>query len=343
VNSDEDYPLRSNPGGAHPGDDGEVRVQLLDDVRGVFQKTASITSPDLSLFFIAFFVLLAYFHETHQAYTAIVLGAWLLIQLGSFVVKDDFRNDLFWSIFSLIGNLLFYLFIGYLWSLAKLYLDVWQGHLPTELMSQIRVCVSTKGEPGCVLQFLFAMKWNIIRWMMAWPVSMAYTLSRDPLRIITDVIFDWSRQRYYVIITSALAAHDASTNATFNPADPSSVGAADWYILAWWSGSVTAYLVIGYAWTHLKLFVDVWQGTLPQSLDDEVRQVYQGDKNYWQFVVKIKWLVLTWLITWPLSIVYTLLRHPVRILAETIYKLSQRKYMWLVRKGMEARDSAQPN
>ncbi len=342
--------------------------QVIEDVRIRFdnksatelvKSLATFTSPDLSIFFVLFFIVLAYFHESHYAVTGVAIAAWLVLQLVSSVINEDFRTDLFWSIFSLFGNLLFYLFLGYCWSMAKLYLDVWQGHLDPTLMSKIRMCVSDAGKPGCVVSFMFEIKWKIVHWLTTWPISMAYTISRDPLRIMTDLIFEWSRQRYLAIITAALRAHDSSASylAAHPPLETSGrqfpdgsigIGAPlhtsasdEWLLLAYTAAYIVGYILVGFIWSHVKLFIDVWQGTLPPSLDQEVRSVYAGNKNYWSFVAKIKWLVLTWLVTWPLSIAYTILRHPFRILFEFIYKLQQRKLVWIVNKAMETRANKQ--
>ncbi len=326
-------------------EDASPRMSKLEDVRIMFDTRspaqvvnalATHTAPDFSLVFIILFVALAYFHETHFAYASVVIGTWLAVQVASSVIKEDFRNDLFWSLFSLIGNFIFYLVLGYCWSLAKLYLDVWQGHLSEELMQRIRTCVSTEGTPGCIMAFLLDMKWDIIKSMTVWPVSLAYTISRDPLRIFTDIAFNWSRQRYVYIISSALQAHDAA--ATF---DAAGTNGNDWQVLVVWLAYVIGYLLIGFLWAHCKLFIDVWQGALPPSLDAEVRSVYAGDQNYWRFVYKIKYLVLQWQITFPLSILYTVLRHPLRILADLIHKLSKRGQVWIIKRAMEARDFKQ--
>jgi hypothetical protein len=206
--------------------------------------------------------------------------------------------------------------------MAKLYIDLWQGHLDVKLMDQARLCVTPQGPEGCLLAFLLEMKWNIVRWMTTWPISLIHTISRDPLKIFTDLIFEWSRQRYLFIIKAALSAHDDQNFST-----------PLWY----YPVGVVAYFIIGFIWTHVKLFMDVWQGSLPPTLDAEVQDIFQKQSGYLGFVLKIKWLVIQWMITWPMSILYTLLRHPFRILADFIYHLTQRKYVWIVEKAMDTR------
>lgn len=302
----------------------------LRSPRETFRVVARATAPELSVFFCLAFAAVAYFHESHFAHVSIFLGIWLAIQLIFNVLDDDFRNDLFWNVFSLIGNVAFYLFLGVLWAGAKLFLDIWQGHLNAELFARIRTCALTEQE-ACAIPLLFDMKYMIIQWITTWPASLAYTLSRDPLHIITELLFSWSRQRYFAIMVSAVKAHDLS-----NSLDNTN-GGASWITLATWFSYLLAYFALGYIWTHIKLFIDVWQGALPPSLDSKVRDVYERKASYWEFVGQIKWLVTQWMLTWPLSIVYTLLRHPLRILVDFIYQLSQRKYAWIVGKAMETR------
>lgn len=286
------------------------------------EAAAQFTAPDLSLPFLAFFALLTYCHETYYTQTILLLVAWTILQVVSVALTDDFRMNLFWNVFALLGNLLFYLLIGYCWSMLKLYVDIWQGHMPAELMTRIRTSIAS----GAFGSVLLDLKWTIIRWMITWPASVLYTFSRDPLRIITELLFEWSKQRYAYIISTALAHHDQKEYAPVS-----------WAVVGVWFAYVLGYAAVGYAWTHAKLFIDVWQGALPASLEEQLRQVYDRKASYWEFVQRIKWLVFQWMITWPFSIVYTVLRHPCRIVADLIYTLSQRKYAWIVRKAMEVR------
>ena len=313
-------------GRAHNGD---VSIQIWDapDLRTAIHQAADYTAPGLSLAFLALFAACAYFHESYTGYTGIAIGLWFVLQFVNQALQEDFRNDIFWSLVSALGNVVLYLFIGYLWTHAKLYLDVWQGHLPTDLTKQVQTCLSDNGENGCFVKFLLDIKWLIVRWMLTWPVSMAYTLSRDPLRIATDLAFEWSHQRYLFIIKYALSH------------SPGDVGPERIYLL-WWVIYFVVYMLIGYAWTHVKLFIDVWQARLPRTLDEELRDVYKRKASYWNFVRRVKWLIMRWVLTWPFSMVHTILRDPLRIVAEFIYKLSQRKYVAITKKAMDWRGQA---
>ena len=311
------------------GDGDEVAVAVAVPVSSVPEElvpavkaVATYTAPDFSLFFIAFFALVTYCHETYYLQSIVLIGAWAALQMVSLGLEEDFQSNLFWNAFALLGNLLFYLLLGYCWSMVKLYLDIWQGHLSPALMNSIRTSLAN----GAIGTVLLEMKWNIMRWMITWPASLVYTMSRDPLRIITELLFEWSKQRYIYIISSALQRHDQMEEI---PVSWTSVGIGFLYFLA--------YALIGFIWTHAKLFIDVWQGALPASMERELHEVYERKASYAAFALRIKWLVFQWMVTWPFSIVYTILRHPCRIIADAIYELSQRRLIFLIRTAMDLR------
>ncbi len=307
----------------------EVSVPRFQSPAELINEAASFTSPGFTLFFVLFFVVIAIFHENYSAQTSVAIACWFLIQLVSYVLREDFSNELFWNILGLLGSVFVYIFIGHLWSYAKLYVDLWQRHLDPSMITKFRTCASTPVGDGCMIPLLLEMKWHIVHSTLTWPVSMIHTLSRDPLRIMLDMLFEASRARYMAVIRSALDTSISEQNSSSS------------WVLLWWFGTIFGYLIIGYAYTHLKLFFDVWQGTLPKNVDEQVRAVYAGNKNYFAFVVGIKWLVMKWMFTWPISLIYTLFRHPLRLLSDFVYQLSTRKYAWLVNKAMIWRNQKQ--
>jgi len=246
------------------------------------------------------------------------MGLWLALQVAGNVLDEDFRDNLFWGILGTVGNLVLYVLIGHAWSYVKLYIDISQRHLSEPLMAELTKC----GDAECFFQFLLSSKLLLAQWTLTWPMSMLYTLTRDPLTIFTNLLFKWSQERYVWIIQSALGTSSDSN---------------EWTLL-WFLGTVVGFFAIGYFWTHVKLFLEVWQGTLPKKLDEQVRAVYANKESYWQFIVDIKWLVMRWMLTWPFSVLYTLFRHPFRMLAEFVYELSQRKYAWITKKAMKLRN-----
>lgn len=290
------------------------------------RSVAQISAPDFSLIFGVFIIAITYFHEYHFTKVAVVLSVWFTVQIVAHSMNDDFKNDLFWNILTLLGNFVLYLFCGYIWSMAKLYIDIRQGHLDPTLITRIRECVSTD-QTGCIIPLLMDMKWMIVRWMTTWPISLVRTLLRDPFNITIDFIYTSSLRRYYAIMGSAIGALDMHDSLSTD-------AATSWSTVVIYLAYVVGYFAIGYVWTHVKLFVDVWQGALPLSLDQQVRDAYDRKIGYWAFVKQIKWHVTSWMIVWPFSIFYTLLRHPLRILVDFVYELSQRKLAWIVEKAM---------
>lgn len=294
----------------------EKKNFINDEVKEALSHIRDATSPDFSLYFIGLFILSTFIHESHTTGFVILFSGWILIQLVTHVLDEDFNSNLFWNIFSLLGNVIFYLFIGYCWSMVKLYIDIWQHHLPIELNNSIYKCFSDTGKEGCTIQILGELKWYVVKWITTWPFSLAYTLSRDPLKIATDAIYEFGKQRYIYIIKSAISSGNQTIITPL------------WFLLMFLS-----YLIIGWVWSHVKLFFDVWQGTLPSNFNKEASEINNDQKMY-AFVIRIKKLVVSWNILWPFSIVYTLLRHPLRMLADVIYAFSIKSYIWITRKAL---------
>jgi hypothetical protein len=277
--------------------------------------SAAYTAPDFSLFFLVFFAIAAYLHESYVYQFAGIMIVWCFVQLAGKAIDPEFRANLFWSILRLIGNFAFYLFLGYLWSLVKLYLDVWQGHLPAAQIAQMKHCVSAAGQPGCIIDIILTLKWNIVQWMITWPVSMTYSLCRDPVRIVTDLLFEWSQKRYAAIISAALSAD--------------SVNELSW----WWLVYIVAYIAVGWIWTHFKLYIDVWCGDLYAA---ELDQISANNGSYVDFVrLRIRAIVSQWLISWPFSLIYTILRKPVRIAFDLVYDMSIKTYAMIIETAMK--------
>jgi hypothetical protein len=291
---------------------------------------ADFTAPDLSLVFLVLFGAAAYFHEQHFSVTGIAVACWFVVQLASYVIKDDFKNDIFWSILALIGHVALYLIAGYGWALVKLYFEIARGHYA----QQFGPCVPFLSPEnatvfsGCALKGMLYVRGDMSRWAVTWPMSIANTVTRDPLHFFTDLAFEWSKKRIVWVVASALGS---------GVKDAAVTSSSPLHTALWAIAGVVGYVAVGYAWTHIKLFIDVWQGALPPSLDRQVRETYEKKLSYWAFVINIKWLVLQWIVTWPVSLLYTLVRHPLRILADFVYQLSQRKYMYIVSRAMEAR------
>lgn len=291
--------------------------QILDGPKYIFKKAIEYTTPDFSLVFIVMIALGSFFHESHATATISVIAGWFILQFIGNVVDEDFKQDLFWNIIKSLSNVFLYLFIGHVWSYIKLYIDLSQGYLGPELTE-----AANKMD---ALDFVWEIKHLIAYWTVNWPLSICYTLTRDPFTIITNLVIRWTQHKYEWIIRSAL-----QINGTPHQTDN--------YIILWYFGGMLGYFVIGYIWTHAKLFIDTWQGTLPPKLDAKLQKVYNGEGSWWVFILDIKWLIIQWMFTWPFSMLFTIFRHPIRIIVDFLYKLSQKKYILIIKKALSWRE-----
>lgn len=293
------------------------------------RSVAQISAPGTSWVFWVGFAIASYFHESYFSQVVIILGAWFAVQVAAGILDDDFKNDLFWSIFSMVAYLIGYLFAGSFYSLAKLWWEVSRGHLSAATIENIRQCKivanTTVEAMSCTSPIFTENGWLLMRWMTTWPISLTHTLFDNPIHTLATLIYTSLRMRYIRVMFSAIDVLDARTTG----GDP-----LTWSIVAIYFAYFLGYLLVGYAWAHAKLFIDVWQGSFSPSLDQQVRDAYERKIGYWAFVKQIKWHVTSWMIVWPFSIFYTLLRHPLRILVDFVYELSQRKLAWIVEMAM---------
>lgn len=267
-----------------------------------------------------------FFHEEYPRIVTSVIAVWAAFQTATYVLDEHFREDVFWNTFSLVGYFLFYLILGVIWSFTKLYLNILFKHLPTKELLVLDKCFGDNGSDKCAVSFLFTIKWRIVRTMIVWPISILHTLSKDPLRIITDLVFQTLSKYYVQVLRSAVQAQH-------NNIQPE----ASWFHIGLTTFYILIYLLVGYIWTHLKLYIDVWQGSLPKHLDEQVKTAYSHHKNYFSFLLHVKYLVIQWTIFWPFSMLYTICRHPLKIAVDVIYEFSERKYNWIVQTAMQTR------
>lgn len=298
--------------GVSPSDE-EVRL-FIDEAPKKIQKAAEYVAPDLSLPFLVLCLVLVYFHESQTYATIIVMISWFVLQVVSSMLKDEFRNDLFWSIFRLIFQVIAYILCGYAWSFAKLWLDLRNGHLTAS--KEFYACFMLDAfDSKCVTEQLLSYKAFIFQETLRLPISMAYTLSRDPAKMLMEEIYRHSAYSYYVVIHSALQQPEQVVHSN---------------ILFWWALYGAGYLFIGYIWSHIKLFVDVQQQALPKTIESDIG-------NAERVVQMLKWVVFQWVITWPISLLLTLIRHPLRIAADLVYRASVAQMTWIVEKAKQLR------
>ncbi len=283
---------------------------------------ADLTAPGVSLIFVALFVVATYFHDQHFTPTTIAIGGWIALQVTGWIIREDLHSSSEW-LWSLAGKVLFYAIIGFGWAIAKLCFEVWQGRYSEPLL----VCANTTlagslDRTECFATFFVSCKWQLTQWTATWPISVVHTLAHDPLRIAVDVAVTSSKYRVAWLVETVFVGSTAS---------------ADAIPISYVVGGIFLYLLIGYAWTHAKLFIDVLQGSLPTRLDAELQELHAKKQTYWTFLRKIKWIVAAWMIGWPLSMLYTITQHPVRLLVDLVYRLSQKKYNWIIGYAMEKR------
>lgn len=275
---------------------------LLDMALDKVYRVSELTSPDISIGFITFLVVVSAVHETDARIATGFVVPWIIIQLFSYVTTKNFRNQLFWSILGLGGKVLFYLLVGHFWSYLKLYIEISQGRLVVTSLD--------------VVSFYEQHKWLLANWTIQWPASILYTVSKDPIHIITSTLERWSRERYMWIISNAMSSSGNTVSI--------------WWLLS----GIASYFACGFVWSHIKLFIDVWQN----NMDDDPQLVAMLEKKeYRDFYLAIKWTVLQWMFTWPFSALYNVIRYPMRIFAEFVYHLSERRYIWVTQKAVEMR------
>lgn len=153
--------------------------EQVEKIASSVRHAASYTTADFSIFFIVVLAIGAYFHETYFGYTLGAMAFWVVLQLVVYVSNDDFQNDLFWGMLGMLGHLAFTLTFG--------------------------------NDAQCLFGLLDRVKWHLVRWTLTWPFSMLYTLTKDPLVILTDVLHEWSRARYVSVIQAALSTSSANT------------------------------------------------------------------------------------------------------------------------------------
>lgn len=293
------------------------------------RSVAEVTAFGASWVFWLGFAVAAYFHESYFSHVAILLGVWYVLQIVAGILDDDFKNNLFWSIVSMIGHLVGYLLVGSFYSISKLWWEISNGHLNPIVIEQIRQCKlisnTTTAAVTCTGPIFTENGWLMMRWMTTWPVSLVHTILDNPIQTLATLIYTSLRMRYIRVMFSAIEILDAKI-----------VGGetTSWSTVAIYFAYIFGYFAIGYAWIHIKLFIDVWQGALPPSLDKQVKDAYERKIGYWEFVKQIKWHATQWMLIWPVSIFYTLLRHPFRIIVDLVYDLSIRKFTWIVEKAM---------
>jgi hypothetical protein len=286
-------------------------------------SAVDLTAPGMSFVFIALFVFATAMHKIKFSITAVGVVCWLALQIAGSVSRDQQHVDV-WYVLSLLGNLVYYLVLGVAWAICKLYIDIRQGAVPEAVLAGFAKCA---GNLDCILSNIPPLVPEIVQNIVSWPMSIAYTITSDPLAIIGKFAYGNLRRHFAGVVVLALANNNGES-----------------ILGIWWTvATILAYVAIGFLWSHAKLYIDVWQGCLPTHLDQELQNLYQRNQTYWAFIQKIKGFVVLWGLMWPFSILHTLLRHPLRIIFDYLYEISKKKYHWIIQKAMELRFGQRQN
>lgn len=290
-------------------------VTLVDTT--AFWSVVDRTAPGFSFAFVALFIFATAMHKIKFSATAIGVLCWVIMQVASSVSRDQQHADV-WYFLGLLGNLVYFLLIGVGWSILKLYIDIRQGDIPKAVMAGFAGC---NRSIDCILANIPPLVPDIVQNIVSWPLSIAYTVTSDPLAIIGKFAYGNLRRHFANIVILALASNEGEAILS----------------VFWTVAFVFAYVLLGFLWSHAKLYIDVWQGCLPAHLDAELCALHERHQSYWSFIQKIKGFVVLWGLTWPFSLLHTLLRHPFRIVFDYIYEISKKKYHWIIQKAMELR------
>lgn len=216
---------------------------------------------------------------------------------------------------------------GFVWSAFKMSAIVVHKEFGTTALSHLSNCREIVCENGeflcaplekCLHEFVTEYEFVSHRWVLTWPMNILQALGNYPYIFFSGRIIEWSRNVYVLAIAIALKGGVRITS-------------------YWTWGFLIAYPILGYGWTHLKLFLDVWQGALPKKEEERIIGIYERNESYLEFILDIKWKVLGWMLIWPISMVVTGFGLFLPSLADLIYKYSGRTYAKIVGKAMEWR------
>jgi hypothetical protein len=300
----------------------EVRISIKGWMdKPILEQTSDVAkavAPDFSPIFIVLFILASYFHEAYPFHFAFLASVWVLLQLYNYVMDPDFRLEIVNRLFTLLVYILVYLSCGIVWSCCKLYIDIWQGQMSENVQILVMRCYDVSGANGCGLGVLNLIKWDLTRSVTAFPISMVYTLSRDPLKLLNGFLYDLLFDTYVSIMMAAAQAHDQGN---LKKETPINLRRLILYIVL--------YPVIGYAWSHVKLYLDVRRQHIPKRLND-------NDSS--NFLHRIRNLLLQWIIFWPISVLHTLLRDPVALFCDFVLHISKRSYIFVIERARSKLD-----
>jgi len=97
------------------------------------------------------------------------------------------------------------------------------------------------------------------------------------------------------------------------------------------------YIIIGFLWSFVKLFLVVWRNHLSE---DELSSLLDCQNEasqdcYINFLYEIKWRIALWVTYWPVNILLTLCEDPLRIVFDIGFRWAQDILVKILKKASE--------
>ncbi len=95
------------------------------------------------------------------------------------------------------------------------------------------------------------------------------------------------------------------------------------------------YLVLGFIWSFIKLFLFVWRGHLGKVEHNMLMQCVKegGDECFWSLLLHLKWTIFGWVTYWPVNIVFTALKDPLNIVFDFGFNMCRMLYVRILRQA----------
>jgi hypothetical protein len=289
---------------------GADDFDILSVSASAIHAAAAYTTPFETLGFYILLAIGAYFHESYFVSTLIIVALYCAVQWFDSFAEEDYKTTFFRAITEVFIRAFIYLGAGIVWVVIKVQFSILIGPIQESIKLQFDAANGTSEKMTVILPI-------ICQWTVTWPMNLIHSITRNRLVVILETVLRFGEE-YFVV------AFESAFNSTATPAS------AMWFI-----GSVAGYMATGYILAHLILYCKVRFSELPKNLQAKVDQIYNDDGSYIHFVISIKWLIMRWMVTWPIEILYTLLKEPTRYMFDIIYNLSVSKLVWIVKKASQ--------
>lgn len=285
---------------------------VLKSPSEIVQTVAEITAFDISAWWFIVFVFLTTVHDIYYKSVIVVVTLWCILQMSSSILKPNFKEQLFWSTISVIGYVLLFLLFGFMWSRFKLSYDIKHANIPKYIIGMLNAC---KQDRSCLQTVIDSeLRSYVIQYIIMWPMSILKVLSKEPVKLVAEFVFEKVRFSYTNLVLYALDTSDA-----YDPVTWTSILLNILYVML--------YVSFGVLWSFVKLYLDAYQDMLS-------KEKLEKETNL-EFVKRIKWDIITWGITFPFSVCTTLLRHPLKVAIEFVFTILQTKYAYILDKAFE--------